>query len=221
MILVSVRTKRDTFGFKEKIFRMKLKFKSNGKQSQRTVKSLSEKSDFKIQTDDMSMRLVDKSDAKFIVDLRTDETLGQFISETSSSIENQIAWIEEYKKREAEHKEFYFIYEDSVNTKWGTIRLYNLLEDSFTLGSWICVQGNKNHIAIKSFLYALKFGFEKLGYENCQIDVRKKNIRVLYFLKLFKPVLINEDLLNWFFRLEKNTFYHNISVVNNVLNIKL
>jgi hypothetical protein len=36
------------------------------------------------------MRMIEESDAKFIVDIRTDEKLGQFISETSSSIENQI-----------------------------------------------------------------------------------------------------------------------------------
>jgi hypothetical protein len=87
--------------------------------------------------------------------------------------------------------------------------LYNLEEDSFTVGSWICLPGNKNHIAIKSFLYAIEFGFEKLNYKTCLLDVRKKNISVLYYLKLFKPVLLKEDDLNYFFRLGKDNYYEN------------
>lgn len=166
------------------------------------------------------MRMIEESDAKFIVNLRTDEKLGQYISETSSNIEDQIGWIKEYKKRERKRCEFYFLFEDTSKKKWGTIRLYNLKEDSFTVGSWICLHGNKNHIAIKSFLYAIKFGFEKLNYKTCLLDVRKKNLRVLFYLKLFKPVLIKEDDLNYFFSMEKNNFYSNINKITNILNIK-
>jgi acetyltransferase-like isoleucine patch superfamily enzyme len=200
---------------------MNLKSKTTGKQYQWIENRLAIKSDYIIRAEGISMRLIEESDAKFIISLRTDAKLGLYISETSSSIENQIGWIKEYKKRESNQKEFYFIFEDSNNRKWGTIRLYNLVEDSFTVGSWICLNGNKNHIAIKSFLCAIKFGFENLYYKTSLLDVRKKNLRVLYYLKLFNPVLVKEDDLNYFFRLEKNTFYNNISKIINALHIKL
>lgn len=200
---------------------MNLKSKTTGKQYQWIENRLAIKSDYIIKAEGISMRMIEESDAKFIIDVRTDEKLGQYISETSSCIENQIGWIKEYKKRESNQKEFYFIFEDSNNKKWGTIRLYNLEEDSFTVGSWICLQGNKNHIAIKSFLSAIEFGFEKLHYKTCLLDVRKKNLRVIYYLKLFNPVLVKEDDLNYFFRLEKNTFFNNKNKITNALNIKL
>ena len=200
---------------------MNLKSKTTGKQYQWIENRLDIKSDYIIKAEGISMRMIEESDAKFIIDIRTDEKLGQYISETSSIIENQIGWIKEYKKRESNQKEFYFIFEDSNNKKWGTIRLYNLEEDSFTVGSWICLQGNKNHIAIKSFLNAIEFGFEKLHYKTCLLDVRKKNLRVLYYLKLFNPVLVKEDDLNYFFRLEKYTFFNNKNKIINTLNIKL
>ena len=71
------------------------------------------------------MRLVEKSDAKFIVDLRTDEKLGKNLSKTSSSLDDQVNWIEDYKKRESRQKEFYFIFEDLNHKPWGTVRLYS------------------------------------------------------------------------------------------------
>jgi acetyltransferase-like isoleucine patch superfamily enzyme/RimJ/RimL family protein N-acetyltransferase len=200
---------------------MNLKSKKTGKQYQWIGNKLVEKPDYIIETEDISMRMIEESDAKFIIDIRTDEVLGQYISETSSSIGNQITWIQEYKKREKVQKELYFIFEDSDKNKWGTIRLYNLEENTFTVGSWICLPGNKNHIAIKSFLHAMKFGFEVLNYKTCMLDVRKKNLRVLYYLKLFKPVLLEEDEINYFFRLEKIDFYKNMSKITKALNIKI
>ena len=50
-----------------------------------------------ITAEGIKLRLVEKTDAEFIVDLRTDKKLGQNISWTSASVEKQIAWIEEYK----------------------------------------------------------------------------------------------------------------------------
>jgi len=166
------------------------------------------------------MRLVEKSDAKFIIDLRTDTKLGQNLSWTSSNIEKQIIWIEVYKKREADEKEYYFVFEDSNRKNWGTIRLYNFTKNSFTIGSWICLHDNKEKIAVKAWLLSVDFGFEKLNFELCMFDVRKKNLSVLYFAYLFRPVLIKEDELNYFFSLDKDTFYKNRNKVINLFNFK-
>ena len=174
-----------------------------------------------IQAEGIIMKLIDKSDAKFIVDLRTDRKLGKFISNTSLNIDDQINWIKEYKKREANQKEFYFIFEDSNHKLWGAVRLYNLSEDSFTLGSWICLPGNNDNIAIKAWLLGIVFGFEKLNYKTCLLDVRKKNLSVLNYIKLYFPILIKEDVLNYFFRLDKDIFYKNRERVIKLLNLKL
>ena len=58
----------------------------------------------------LHVRLVNEDDAAFIVKLRTDERLGQFIHATSPDVEQQKAWIRKYKEREAEGLEYYFIF---------------------------------------------------------------------------------------------------------------
>ena len=195
--------------------------KRTGRQYKWKDKNLTESFDQVIVAFGITLRLVEKSDSKFILALRTDTILGRNISWTSSSIEEQNNWIEKYKKREADHKEFYFIFEDSNNKSWGTIRLYNFTKDSFTIGSWICLPDNKEKIAVKAWLLSVAFGFEKLNFKVCMFDVRKKNLSVLYYAYLYHPELISEDKLNYYFSLDKNTFYENRQKVISFLKIKL
>jgi len=176
-------------------------------------------SSFEIQN--INLRLIEKSDAAFIIKLRTDLKLGQNISWTSPNIEDQVNWINSYKKREELNKEFYFIYEDLNLKPWGTIRLYDFNEDSFTIGSWICLPDNKEQLAIKAWLLSVEYGFEKLGFNTCMFDVRKKNTSVLYFAYLFHPKKINEDELNFFFKLNKETFLKYREKVVKLLQFKI
>jgi hypothetical protein len=175
---------------------------------------------FVMTADGITLRLVEKSDSKFVLDLRNDKKLGQNISFTSPDIDDQINWIEEYKKREISKEEFYFIFEDSSHQPWGTVRLYNLTSDSFTIGSWICKEGNKDKIAIKAWLKIVEFGFNELNYKTCLFDIRKKNFSVLYFAYLFQPKCINENELDYYFSLDKGTFYKNLEKVTMILNLK-
>ena len=167
------------------------------------------------------LRLIKESDAQFIFELRTDQKLGQHLSITPPKVEDQINWIKNYKEREAKEKEFYFIFEDSAHERWGTMRLYCITDESFTVGSWICLPNNYENIAIKSWLLLVELGFKKFGVNICLFDVRKKNKSVLYFVYLFRPVIINEDDLNYYFSLDKNTFYENRQKVISFLKIKL
>ncbi|MGC9354926.1 MAG: GNAT family N-acetyltransferase [Mariniphaga sp.] len=199
----------------------KLKSKKTGEQFIRKNNNIIKKPDYNISAKDVSMRLVEESDAKFILQLRTDKRLRQYISPTSPKLEDQVNWIKEYKEREADQKEFYFLYEDSNKKPWGAIRLYNFSEDSFTIGSWVCYPGNTNNIAVKAWLLAVEFGFNTLKFNNCMLDVRKKNLYVLYYLKLYNPVLIKEDELNYFFKFDRETFLKKRNKVTKLLNIEL
>lgn len=212
------------FGYVSKqgeILDFDLKSKKTEKQFIWSDNDIIQRPDYKITADDIIMRLVNESDAKFILKLRTDKRLSQYISPTSPKLEDQINWIKEYMVREANQKEFYFIYKDSRKKPWGAIRLYNFSEDSFTIGSWVCYPGNSNNIAVKAWLLAVEFGFNTLKFNTCMLDVRKKNLYVLYYLKLFGPILICEDELNYFFKFDKETFLKKRNKVTKLLNIKL
>lgn len=55
-------------------------------------------SDFVYEKYGLKTRLVNEQDAGFILRLRTNPKLNQFIHPTSSDISQQIDWIREYKK---------------------------------------------------------------------------------------------------------------------------
>ena len=169
----------------------------------------------------VNLRFVEETDAEFIMKIRTDIKLGQHISSTSIEIEDQIKWIKEYKKREKAGTEFYFIFEDSEKNDWGTVRLYNFSGNKFTIGSWICLPNNKDNIAIKAWLLCVQYGFEVLNFEILQFDIRKKNTAVLLYANMYKPQKVSEDELNYFFELEKATFYKNKEKVIQLLKIQM
>lgn len=169
----------------------------------------------------VTLRFVEEKDANFIVRIRTDNKLGQHISSTSNQVEDQLKWIKEYKKREKAGTEYYFIFEDSEQIDWGTVRLYNFSGNKFTIGSWICLPNNKNNIAIKAWLLCVQYGFEVLNFEILQFDIRKKNTAVLLYANMYKPQKINEDELNYFFELEKAAFYKNREKVIQLLKIQM
>ena len=94
-------------------------------------------SDFSYSKYGLTARLVREEDAAFIVKLRTNKRLSKYIHETDENIEKQKDWIREYKEREREGKEYYFIY-FSGERPVGVNRVYNITEESSTGGSWIC-----------------------------------------------------------------------------------
>jgi RimJ/RimL family protein N-acetyltransferase len=155
----------------------------------------------------ITIRLVEESDAEFIVSLRTNEKLGRFLSQTGSSVEEQRKWIKAYKTREVAGEEYYFIAVGEEGNRYGTTRLYNLEADSFTTGSWLFAEKAPSGMAIKTDLIGRELAFEELGYDICRFDVRKDNKKVIRFHKSFNPRVIKENDLDIYYELDKASFY--------------
>ena len=158
----------------------------------------------------IKFRLVEESDAEFIINLRTDDTKARYISATDTDIQKQKEWIREYKKREVNKEEFYFIAIDENNTEFATYRLYNRSESSIEIGSFISIPlyGNALNV-IKVDVIMKTYVFEKLCYEYLNFEVRKKNTSVVNYHKKFQPRLTKTDNLNYYFSLEKKYFVSN------------
>ena len=90
--------------------------------------------DFSLNRYGLFCRLVDESDAEFIVRLRNDDKLSRYIHSSCPDVESQKEWIREYKKREQEGSEYYLIFlkEDK---RVGLNRIYRIHEGIFTTGS--------------------------------------------------------------------------------------
>ncbi|MEC9703943.1 GNAT family N-acetyltransferase, partial [Escherichia marmotae] len=95
---------------------------------------------------------VEISDAEFIYSLRIDSRLSKHISTINGTVIDQARWIEDYKKREENNEEFYFIIKRTDNDKKiGTIRLYDITkDDGFCWGSWILNEDKMKSSAIES-----------------------------------------------------------------------
>lgn len=158
----------------------------------------------------IKLRLVEETDAEFIIDIRTDSTKSKFINSTNSDIEEQKKWIREYKKREKVEEEFYYIAIDENDEKFATYRLYNKNKDSIEVGSFVSKPFYQIALNIIKVDVILKtYVFEVLGYNTLNFEVRKKNKSVIYYHNKFKPQLIKEDELNYYYKLEKDSFFAN------------
>lgn len=162
------------------------------------------------------LRLVDDVDASFIVSLRNDKKKSKFISKSSPDIDAQKLWISEYKTRERQKKEFYFIATDENGEDFATYRIYKIDSGLPEIGSWVskpnylkAKNSIKVDIAIKNYI------LNELNFDNIQFEVRKENLSVNNYHKLFHPNLINTDENNNYYILKKQSFN---AVIQDILN---
>lgn len=151
------------------------------------------------------LRLVEESDAQFILDLRTKEK-AKYLSKTDNNLDNQINWIKNYKIREKDGKEYYFVIENKESERIGLVRAYKIEDDSATSGSWIMIDNCPIENVLESNLLIYEFILEYLGKEKIFFDVRKDNKKVWRFHKSYGAVQIDEDELDYFFEFSKDSF---------------
>ncbi len=145
-------------------------------------------------------------DAAFILGLRLDPRLSRFLSPTSDSIDLQRQWLADYKQRERQGLEYYFIIESKERQPCGTVRLYDFRGDSFSWGSWVIRPGSSPWISVESALLVYRCGFDELGFAESHFEVRKDNARVVAFHRRFGAQIVGEDEQNCYFRFLKANF---------------
>lgn len=148
------------------------------------------------------LRLIDVSDAEFVLSLRLDGRYNQFLSAVSSDVSSQKEWIKKYKIDEAKGLQFYFIIERNDGVACGTIRVYDLKDDSFCWGSWILNEDKTRYAALESAFLIYKFGFETLGYNKSHFEVVKGNERVVSFHKKMGALQVGEDKDSYYFEID-------------------
>ncbi|WP_318363968.1 GNAT family N-acetyltransferase [Enterobacter sp.] len=147
----------------------------------------------------IKLRNVKPDDAGFIVDLRTNEKKGRFISSTSQDINEQKQWIKRYLSSEGQA---YFIIEDFNGHPYGTVRMYDQQENSFCWGSWVISAEAPAHFAIESALLIYQYALS-LGFERAHFDVRKGNLSVIKFHERFGAERTDETELDIHYSLSK------------------
>ncbi len=154
----------------------------------------------------INMRTVTTEDAEFIYNMRQNQHKTKFLSKVTGTVESQKEWIKNYKQREEDKKEFYFIIESKDEEKLGLVRMYDFKEDSFCWGSWLIKEDAPKTTAIESALQIYEFAFYTLNFSKSHFDVRKGNDKVIAFHKRFGAKIVDEDELNYFFNFEKSDY---------------
>ena len=140
----------------------------------------------------ITARLVNEEDAEFIVNLRTDTQKGQFLGATDVNVEKQRNWISEYKRREREGKEYYFMFEKPNGERLGVSRIYEIKEDTFTTGSWVFKKDAPFGAAFLGDIICHEIAFDLFPNSVNLHDVRKANTGVRKYASEFHPTLLFE-----------------------------
>jgi len=149
------------------------------------------------------IRLVEEEDASFIQVLRNNPKLNRYLNQTSDNVDDQIDWIKNYKIKEKNNEEFYFIiYENGLRK--GLFRLYNINSVSFTKGSWIFDTCENKNLPILTDLILNDIGFYELSKPVLLTDCRKDNRKVIQYESLKNPLFYNEDELSNYYLLTVN-----------------
>lgn len=168
--------------------------------------------DFNLKAITTHLRLVREEDAAFICSLRNDDRLNAYISKSTADIEAQRQWINNYKKKESDKKEFYFIICKNGNDQpIGTVRLYDFRENpkSFCWGSWILNENKTKYAAVESALLVYEAGFTFLDFEQSHFEVMKGNDKVHSFHLKMGAQKISEDEVNEYYIFPKERYLEN------------
>lgn len=112
----------------------------------------------------LSYRFVNEDDASFIVGLRTDPIKSRYIGSTDDSIESQEKWIRNYKIREREGTDYYFIfYFGSIPA--GVTRIYGIKDNHFIHGSWVFANNVPPFCSLAAAVIAREIAYDTLGLE--------------------------------------------------------
>lgn len=154
----------------------------------------------------INLRTVEVEDAEFIYTMRQNQDRTKFLSKVIGTVETQKEWIKDYKQREEDKIEFYFVIESKNDEKLGLVRVYDFKNDSFCWGSWLIKEDAPKSTAIESALQIYEFGFYNLGFLKSHFDVRKENYKVIAFHQRFGAKIVDENDLDYFFNFEKSDY---------------
>lgn len=178
---------------------------------------------FSLEKYGLKVRLVNENDADFIISLRSNANRTKYMITLNDEIESQKKWIQEYKKREKNGLDYYFIYSNAQGKPIGLNRLSHIDYDakSGKASSWIAIEGLK-YEPLKMLLLGNEIVFNLIGIETTWGEVHKMNKGAIKIFELFgykfnhtETEFVNFHLIkNDFLKSCKNTMLSKIRAIN-------
>jgi len=151
----------------------------------------------------IDLRPIEISDAEFILSLRLDPALNQYLSSVENNIEKQREWLQFCQQDPTQH---YFIIQNKQQQPLGTIRIYDIKNNSFCWGSWIVIPEARSYASFESIILLYHYAFFELGFDHTNFDVRKENTKALNFYLRFGAVITHENDQDFFLTYTKEDF---------------
>lgn len=154
------------------------------------------------------LRLIEESDLELLLQLRLNENLNKHLNPIKNDKDSQLEWLKNYKKREDDGVDYYFVITDKVLGDLGLVRVYDidLKNESFTWGSWVIKEDHPKYSAIESALLIYEFSFHELNLSLAKFVVNNDNSAVIKFHKNFGAKHLFADETNNHFELSKNSY---------------
>lgn len=163
------------------------------------------------------VRLAREEDSAFILSLRSD-SLSSVLHTEGNSLEKQVLWMRNYKKREEDGKEYYFIY-DVDGVPFALNRIYNITDDGAITGSWVTQPGTDARYSIATLLIEKDIFFEMLHFEKNTFDVRKGNRKVIRLHKWMGAIITSENDEVYYWELSKDNYMLAKNKIKRMFNI--
>ena len=129
----------------------------------------------RVEGPNLILRLIKPEDAAYVHSLRNNPAYNTHLSKVTGTIDDQRTWIEDYKSREAQGQEFYYVIERKDGTRCGLVRLYDIEATSFIWGSWILDENKTRKAALESAILSFGVGFDVMERAVANVDVRLEN----------------------------------------------
>lgn len=144
-----------------------------------------------------------ESDAEYIFGLRTNEDKSRFLNATSGTVADQATYIR--KALEDDNQGYYkIIVEDERRV--GVVRIYDIVGDSFSWGSWIIQDDRPKYTALESAFLVYATGFDYSNFPKCHYEVRRENTKVCAFHERLGAVRTSETEQDIFYNFPKSAW---------------
>ena len=153
----------------------------------------------------VALRSAHEADAAFILKLRLDPELNEFLHPTDPSLGRQQTWLAE-KKRQS--NDCHLIIETLQQEACGTIAVYDIdfARGTFEWGRWVVARSAPIGAAWESSILIYDLAFNSLGLKTAFFGVRKGNRNVVAFHERYAPERIREDEEAVYFCLKKENY---------------
>ncbi|MEO6831600.1 MAG: GNAT family N-acetyltransferase [Chitinophagaceae bacterium] len=153
----------------------------------------------------IQLRSSSEADAAFILALRLDPTLNQYLNPTPPELSLQEEWI---RKASARAGEYNFVIETKTGERLGVVSIYQIDDavGTFNWGRWIIKPDAPMYTAIESTLLIYYLGFIVLGLETALSEVRTGNKTVIRFHQSYGVQILSEDELEIRYSYERAQF---------------